>query len=347
MSQPMTVTVGPLATASATIVSLSQKAASARQLVINGTGAGSTFSANSVCLSQTPAGAVNLTLNGAAASTNSVAGAGGTAAAGAAVASFSSPTRIYITGGSNESGRTFTVVGTVQTPTTFGPGLVITETITGPNASVVSSTNSYSTIISIAVDAATAGAITVGNSGTATLDLARRIIITSGGNDTGVTFTLTGTDWNGNPQSETITGANATAASSVLDYLTVTSILSSAAVATTVTVGTNAVAGSPWVRFDNLAAMAQVAIQCTVSGTVNYTVQQTLEDPNIISNQLPTPTYRWAESAITWLDHPDTAMVAATTTKQGRYDAAPVFARINLNSGTGTVTGTFVQAYSR
>jgi len=347
MAQPMTVTVGPLATASATTVSLSQKSAAAGNLVINGASAAGTFSANSACLSQTPAGAGALVLNGALATTNSVAGAGGTADVGAAVVRFAAPTRVYITGGSDESGKTFAVVGTVQSSTSFGPGVVITETITGPNASVVASANLYSTIISITASAGTTGAITVGNSGTATLDLARHIIITSGGNDTGVTFSLYGTDWNGDPQSESITGASGAAASSVLDYLTVTRIQTSAAVATTVTVGTNGVAASQWVRFDSLAAMSPTAIQCTVSGTVNATVQQTLEDPNIITNQLPTPTYRWSKSGITWLSHADAGLVGLTANVQGGWAYVPTFARVLLNSGSGAVTMTVVQSYMR
>lgn len=347
MSQPITVTVGPLVAADDDAVSLSQKAAGVRYLVINGAKAGSTFSANSICASQTPTGVGALTLNGALATTNPLAGAGGTAAVGAAVAYLPTPGRIYITGGSDESGRTFTVVGTIQTPGTFGTGIVVTETITGPNASVVSSSKTYSTIISITIDAATAGAITVGHSGAGTLDVARRIIITSAGNDTGITFALTGTDWAGNAISETITGANAGAASSVLSYLTVTSILTSAAVATTVIVGTNGVADSPWVRFDNLGGMAAVAIQCTPSGTANGTVRQTLDDPNQITNQLPTPTYRLAPSGVTWIDHPSTDLVSFTTAVQGNYAYPPMFAKVVLNSSTGSgyITTTFMQNY--
>lgn len=345
MALPITVTVGPLATATATGVSLSQKAPASQYLVINGTKAGSTFSANSICLSQSPAGAGAMTLNGALANTNPIAGAGGTAAAGAAVAYLSTPSRIYITGGSNESGRTFTIVGTQQSPNTFGTGIVVTETVTGPNASVASSANLYSTIISITVDAATAGAITVGHSGTATLDVQRRIIITSGGNDSGITFALVGLDGQGCPISETITGANASAAQSALSYLTVISIKPSAAVATTVTVGTNTVADSQSVFFDYLASNAQVAMQCTVSGTVNGTVQQTLEDPTTITNQLPTPTYRWTQASVAWLNHPDPALVGFITTVQGGYAYTPRSARVTLNSGTGSITSTFMQSY--
>lgn len=345
MAQPITVTVGPLATADADGVSVSQTAAGAQPLVINGALAAGTFSAGSICASQTPGGAGDLTINGTLATTQPVAGAGGTASAPSSLVRFSTPVRVYITCAGNNSGRTFTVTGTLQGVGTFGPGIVAAETVTGANANTVSTTKYFSTVTSVSISGASTGAVTVGHSGTATLDMGRRVIITSGGNDTGITFALTGTDWAGNPISETITGASGAAASSVLDYLTVTSIVTSAAAASTLTVGTNGVAGSPWVRFDDYAATAQVSIQCSVSGTANYTVQQTMEDPNQITRQNPTPTYRWARSAVTWVDCPDTALVAATTTKQGNYGSAPVFARVLLNSGTGTVTGTFRQAY--
>ena len=349
MSQLNVVTVGPLATADADGVSLSQTAAAAQYLVVNGALAAGTFDADSICASQTPTGAGALTINGALATTNPVAGAGGTAAAGSATVRFATPTRIYITAAGDESGRTFTVVGTVQSPTSFGPGAVVSETITGPNANTVASDNLYSTIISVSVDAATAGALTVGHSGTATMDKARRVSIASGGDDTSITFTLTGTDWNNDPISEVVTGVSGAAASSVLSYKTVTSVKTSAAAASTLIVGTNTTADSPPVYFDRLAANAQVAIQVDGVSTPTWTVQQTLNDPTVITNQLPTPTYQWSPSSIKWVNHPDTALVGSTVISgvQGTYAAAPVMSRVSMttSSTTAAVTAQFVQAY--
>lgn len=347
MAQLMTVVCGPLATADDDIVSLSQTAAAGQYLVINGVGAAGTFTANSICASQTPSGASDLTINGTLATTNPIAGAGGTAAAGGATVRFPTPQRIYVTTAGNSSARTMTITGTVQTPGSFGPGVVLTETFNAPNTNTRASTYLYSTIISISISGAATGAITVGHSGTSTLDLGRHIIITSAGNDTGITFTISGTDWNNDPITEVVTGASGTAASSVLNFKTVTSVLTSGATAGAVTVGTNAIAESPPVYFDRLASTAPIAIQVDGSGTVSWTVQQTLNDPTIISNQLPTPTYIWSPSSINWVNHPDSALVASavTTGVQGNYAYAPVMARIKLNSGSGTVRATFVQAY--
>jgi len=272
MARAVAVTLGPLATADDDGISVAQKS-TGTYLAMNGA-LTTSFSANSICLSQTPGGAVALTLDGALAKTTgyvipSPGGFTGTiVASGTAAAYLPYPQRIYITGGSDESGKTFTVVGYIFPDNGVGGPVAVTETITGPNASTVSSANLYSIIVSITASAGTAGNISVGNYGTCALDTARRVLITSAGNDSGITFTIAGTDVNGLPISEVVTGPNATTAQSALDYATVTSIKPSAAVATTVIVGTNGVA-SRMVRMDDYASLSEAAVACVVSGTVN------------------------------------------------------------------------------
>lgn len=326
--RPQVLQAGPLAAASATKISLSQKAAivGTNYLVLNG--AAGSFTANSVCASQTPGGAVALTLNGTLASS---------APTGTAVGYLPGPSRIYITGGSDESGKTFAVVGK-RFGGMGGAMYVVTETITGPNASVVSSQNQYDQITSITSSAGTTGAITVGHYRTATLDVARRVLITSAGDDSSLSFVFSGTDWAGVPISETLTGPNATTTYTVLDYLTITSITTSAAVATTLTIGTNGIASSQWASFDPYANAAPVAIGAAASGTANYTIQQTTDDPNSTSNAT-------ARASMSWLSHPDANLVSATGSVQGNYAYPPAWARVLLNSSTGTgyARATFTQ----
>lgn len=328
MSRAIVVQAGPLAASSATKISASQKAAAALYLVMNG--AAGVATANNICASQTPAGAGALTLNGTLATTNPIAGAGGTAAVGAAVAYLPTPSRLYATFAGNDSGNTLTIVGTIQTPGTFGTGIVVSETMTGGNVTVVSSANIYSTITSITISGAAVGAITVGTYGPATLDAARQVLFTSGGNDSAVTVALAGTDWAGNAISETVALTNGSTIASVLSYLTVTSMLTSAAIATTITVGTNSICSSPWARLDEYAAMGPTSIQVDGSGTVNWTVQQSLNDPNSTSNPI-TP------ANMHWVNHPDTGLVAQTTITgvQGNYAYPPKLARIVMNSNGG------------
>lgn len=331
MGRPITVQVGPLIAGSATEAALSQKAARSgtNYLVLNG--ASGSFTANSVCASQTPSGAGALTINGTLASS---------VPTGSAVAYLGTPTRIYITGGSDESGKTFTVVGT-----TFSAGggpTVVTEVITGPNASTVSSLNQYYTVNSITASAGTTGAITVGNYGTVTLDNARQILFTPAGDDSAIKYTITGTDWYGANISETVAGvANPTTATTALDYKTITSISTSGAVASTITVGTNGVGHSPWVRFDDYASNSQTTVAAIVSGTVNYDIQSSMNDPNANGD------VSYGNPALAnWLASLDTNVVGATASKSSYFTYTPIFARVILNSGSGSVTTTFRQAYT-
>lgn len=178
-------------------------------------------------------------------------------------------------------------------------------------------------------------------SGIAVTDMPRRVIFTSSGNDSGITFTVIGTDVNGNTQTEVVTGsAGVTPAATALDYKTFGPVVASGASAGTVSIGGGGgggiVAASPWVRFDMWVA-GGIAIQVDVTGTVNYTIQQTLDDPN-------SPTNAVAAAAMTWINSADAAVVGATTAQQSNYNFAPMFARVALNGGsTGTVTATFAQ----
>lgn len=349
MAQAQIVTVGPLATADADGDGLSQTAAAAQYLVINGALAAGTFNATSICAAQSLGGATDLTLNGSLATTNPIAGAGGTGSAVAATVRFPTPTRVYVTAAGNSSARTITIVGTVQSANSYGTGAIVSESFAAPNTNVRASTNLYSSIISVSINGASTGNISVGHSGTSTRDYARRVAIDSAADDSDITFTITGTDWDNNPISEVLTGASTAVATSVLSYKTVTSVLTSAATSGAVTVGSSAVADSQWLYFDRLAANAQVAIQVEGSGTVNWTVSGSLDDPTIPqqSSNLPTVSNIWTPATVTWVNHPDAALVASavTTGVQGNYAYAPAMARLTLNSGTGYARAVFIQAF--
>ena len=60
--------------------------------------------------------------------------------------------------------------------------------------------------------------------GAVTFDSPRNVTITSGGNDSGITFTVTGTDASGAAQTESITGGNAGIATGSKIFATVTQI---------------------------------------------------------------------------------------------------------------------------
>jgi hypothetical protein len=75
----------------------------------------------------------------------------------------------------------------------------------------------------------------------------------------------------------------------------------------------------------------EVSLQVVVSGTANWTIQQTLDNPNNGGNP-------------TWFDHPDTNLVTQTVNRQGNYAYIPTAVRLQLNSGNGSATLTVVQA---
>lgn len=114
------------------------------------------------------------------------------------------------------------------------------------------------------------------------LDAPRRVIITSAGNDSGITWTVTGTRgswWASTAVSETITGGNVAAVATTQDFLTVTSIVSSGATASTVTAGTNATGSGPWVVWDKYAGDFAVSIYGRVlSGSPTWEIEYTYDD---------------------------------------------------------------------
>lgn len=181
------------------------------------------------------------------------------------------------------------------------------------------------------------GAMTINGAlasgGVATLDVPRRVLITATGNESSRTFTLTGTSSNySGTITETIAGPNATTAQSVLDYSTVTVVSIDAASAGAITVGTNGVASSPPLPLD-VHGLPQVSLQVNVTGTVNFTVQQSLDSP-----------YSTDIDDVVWVNHPDSALAAATADAQGNYAYIPAQCRVTINSGTGSLVFTVIQA---
>jgi len=279
--RPITVSVGPLATASA----------------------------NNICTSQTPAATGQLALNGTLASTTFT----GTGSIAGSVLTISALTSGVLTIGQAVGGagvRANTVVTGVLT----GKGGVGTYVVTP--AQTLASTTIYGTPV-------------------ITMDTPRRVLFTAVGNESGNTFTLVGTDYNGTAITEIFTGPNATAAYTNMDFKTVTSISISGAAAGAITVGTTTVASSMWVRLDEFS-VGQVGIQATVTGTVVYSLQQSLQDPN--SPFAPVAPYQ-----VTWLNSADASAVNAFNSIQSNYTYAPLWAKVTLLSGSGSVVVTYNQ----
>jgi hypothetical protein len=167
--------------------------------------------------------------------------------------------------------------------------------------------------------------------GVATFNAAYVVTVTSTGNDSTRTYTITGTNAAGNALTETITGPNATTVSTTGAFLTVTGV----SVVGGGTVGTVRVGfGSSGVTAPlplDIHGRPDVSLQVVVSGTVTWTVQQTLDNPFTVNM----PTY---------LDHPDANMVSQTVNRQGNYAYVPAAVRLRITSGTGRATLTIIQS---
>lgn len=138
----------------------------------------------------------------------------------------------------------------------------------------------------------------------------------------GKTALLTGTDENGNNQTETLAlpGSSATVTSTKY-FQTLTSVIPSATIgADTMDIGYTSAFISQWFLLNYHDRQGRASFVCTVTGTINYTVQQTQD--NIYDD-----TY----SAI-FANIDDTTLVNATTSQNGGYETTPVAIRIVINS---------------
>ncbi|MDA9657550.1 flagellar filament capping protein FliD [Alphaproteobacteria bacterium] len=230
-----------------------------------------TTDADNIGTTQSGTGSTALTLNGASVTTTDpdglvdaeTRGSSGTFSIDgnqSSAASNSLNSFITINSSNNLSSVSFTITGTDINGTSQ------TEIITGPTAgATVTGTKIFKTVTQIESNAA-AAAVNVGTK-SAYVDLTgkRPSIISAGGDESGKTFTVVGTDMSGNAQTEVVTGpaANATVLGSKT-FQTISSITPSANTAGSITMGftgagitTTGVTGSA--TLDSVTMSADVA----------------------------------------------------------------------------------------
>ncbi len=158
----------------------------------------------------------------------------------------------------------------------------------------------------------------------------QQVTIASVGNDSGVTFTVTGTDQDGQTITATVAGANAGTANVGGYWSTVTAVSSDGATAADITVGITTLSSSPTVVLDHYNA-AGIALGVVVSGTATYTVQHTFQDT---SAQVWKDGYSWDAVDGTWINHDSSDLVSATATADGNYAFIPEACRVTIASWT-------------
>jgi flagellar capping protein FliD len=169
---------------------------------------------------------------------------------------------ITIASPNNNSSVTFTITGTDI------DGSAQTETITGVNNNTITSTKIFKTVTQVA-SSASASAINVGSLA-AYVDLAgkRPTIISAGGNESSLTFTVVGTDLSGNAQTELITGpaANGTVLGAKT-FKTITSITPSANTTGNISMGFTG-AGITTTGVTGSATLDSVAMSADVTNNI-------------------------------------------------------------------------------
>lgn len=166
------------------------------------------------------------------------------------------------------------------------------------------------------------GAFATAGVATITLLGAHIVRLTSGGNDSGITFAFTGTDSDGRSQTETVAGTNASNTDTTKYFKTITGIVPSAAVATTIIVGNLIGSVSNTVRPDlNTSPIAIGIGVILVSGTSTYKVQHSYQDGRTAHPTL-------------WFDN---AAGAKTASSEATYAAPVATVRILVSASASAV----------
>lgn len=180
----------------------------------------------------------------------------------------------------DQSGATFIITGTNL------EGREIIENVTGPaSGATVYSSNLFKSVTSITIsNGAACGTVDVGPVGVyVSVDgLAHQldIIDTATTDQSGATFTITGTDADGKAQTEAVTGPGSGATVESSKYFkTVTGVtIASGAACGTVDMGTVDEAASKTIPLNHMSS-TPATVQVDVTGTIDYDIQVTLQDP--------------------------------------------------------------------
>lgn len=146
-----------------------------------------------------------------------------------------------------------------------------------------------------------------------------------------VNFIVTGTAPNGASQTETLAVTASGTVTGSLSFATVTSVVADAATSATISLGNGVPGYTAWIPLDIYTPNQVTNISAKASGTVNYSVEYTNEDPfNTGIQQLAVP-------------HPAGSLTAATGDETHFTTTLMRAVRLKINSGNGSVRFTCVQ----
>lgn len=155
-----------------------------------------------------------------------------------------------------------------------------------------------------------------------TLDYARQLGVHSASDINTVVFTIVGKDANENVITETVTNVNNSTIETTKYYKVVTSVTPSGTSSSTVEVGTVDEVVTQAIPLEHVAQVA-ATVAVDVTGTVNYTVQETFMD-----------VLKEGTASVVWADVTAHATKTADTNAQISVHATAV--RLVINSYTST-----------
>lgn len=189
--------------------------------------------------------------------------------------------------------------------------------------------------VAVAQTLAGAGDMTLVSS-TVTLDYARQIILTSTGNISARTFTVYGTDADGNSISESRAGPNSNSVATTKTFKTVTRIAVNGAVGTNTSAdyGGTVLTTYKTVVLDLLNRVpAEISIE--VTGTINFTVNETFT--NVLNE---------GTASTVWYSITALASKTANTRSQCSVGATALRIDINTYSDGATLTANIIHSAS-
>lgn len=137
----------------------------------------------------------------------------------------------------------------------------------------------------ICLDQTTAGAANLtingalASGGAVSLNDAWRLDLESTANLSGVNFTITGTDADGNAQTETIAGPNNNTVTTTKYFKTITQIAASGAVGTNISIGTTDEFVTKTYPLDLYGNEIGTQVAVNVTGTIDFTVEEIATNP--------------------------------------------------------------------
>jgi hypothetical protein len=146
-----------------------------------------------------------------------------------------------------------------------------------------------------------------------------------------INFVVTGTGPAGQSQVETLAVTASGTITGSLSFATVTGIVASAAAASTISIGNGVPGYTGWLPLDIYTPNQVTNISAKTSGTVNYSVEYTNEDPFDLSIQ---------QLAVA---HPNASLTASTKDETQFTTTLMRAVRLKINSGDGSVRFTVVQ----